>query len=93
MDGETYLGDGCYVSFDGYGLRLRAPQMDGDHWVYLEPAVYTELVEYVERLRKANAPIADGARAHLANSPICQPAELADSAKCQLTDADTPGKP
>jgi len=39
MDKETYLGDGLYASFDGWQYRLRAPRRDGDHKVYLEPAV------------------------------------------------------
>jgi hypothetical protein len=33
---ETFLGDGLYVSFDGYQIRLRAPRADGDHEVFLE---------------------------------------------------------
>lgn len=30
---ETYLGDGLYASFDGFGITLRAPRSDMDHWV------------------------------------------------------------
>ena len=47
---EEYLGDGVYVCFDGYQLCLRAPREGGDHFVYLEPAVYSNLTDYVERL-------------------------------------------
>lgn len=51
--GETYLGDGLYVSFDGYQLWLRAPRDDGDHMVALDAATYEALTEYVARLKKA----------------------------------------
>lgn len=43
---ETYLGDGLYASFDGYMIRLRAPRMEGDHWVGLEPKVLTEFMKF-----------------------------------------------
>jgi hypothetical protein len=33
---EFYLGDGLYVSFDGWHFVLRAPRENGDHIVYLE---------------------------------------------------------
>lgn len=39
MEPETYLGDGLYMSYDGWQVCLRAPRSDGDHVVYLEPAV------------------------------------------------------
>ncbi len=41
---ERYLGDGLYASFDGYMIKLRAPRADGDHIVFLEPAIWHELV-------------------------------------------------
>jgi hypothetical protein len=43
---ETYLGDGLYAGFDGYQIILRAPRMEGDHYVALEPAVFAELVDF-----------------------------------------------
>jgi hypothetical protein len=46
---EEYLGDGLYVSFDGYQFILRAPRHGGDHFVALEPAVLDEFNKYVER--------------------------------------------
>jgi hypothetical protein len=51
MNKETYLGDGLYVSFDGYLITLRAPRLNGDHWVGLEPPVYQALLRYVESLK------------------------------------------
>jgi hypothetical protein len=50
MDGETYLGDGLYASFDGYQIDLRAPRIEGDHKVSLEPAVLRKLLEAVLEL-------------------------------------------
>ena len=47
-----YLGDGVYVSFDGYMLRLRTEGIRGIETIYLEPSVYAALVEYVERIKK-----------------------------------------
>jgi hypothetical protein len=43
---EFYLGDGLYVSFDGYHIVLRA---EGNK-VFLEPAVWYELLAWVKRL-------------------------------------------
>lgn len=55
MDNEEFLGDGLYVSFDGYALTLRAPRLGGDHFVVLEPQVYFALVDYVKRLEQKRA--------------------------------------
>jgi len=44
---ETYLGDGLFVSFDGFAIKLRAPREDGDHWVALEPEVYHSMLRWV----------------------------------------------
>ena len=46
---EEYLGDGLYVSFDGYMFRLRAPRIDGDHIVFLEPSTLNSFNEYVRK--------------------------------------------
>jgi hypothetical protein len=47
---EEYLGDGLYVSFDGFMITLRAPRERGDHWIGLEPNVFAALVEYQKRV-------------------------------------------
>lgn len=47
---EEYIGDGLYAGFDGEGIRLRAPRAGGDHWVYLDPCVWDNLMKFVERL-------------------------------------------
>jgi hypothetical protein len=49
---KCYLGDGLYASFDGYGIGLHAPRLEGDHWVYLEPDTYESLLCYVESLKE-----------------------------------------
>jgi hypothetical protein len=51
---ETYIGDGLYVSFNGFAIKLRAPRLEalGDasvevnNEVFLEPQVYAELVRF-----------------------------------------------
>jgi hypothetical protein len=44
MGEETYLGDGAYATFDGYGISLRAPRDTGDHVIVLEPEVLGALL-------------------------------------------------
>lgn len=48
---ETYLGDGLYVSFDGWQIRLRAPRDGGDHFVALEPEVWRALRRWIDGYR------------------------------------------
>lgn len=50
-DNKQYLGDGVYVSYDGYGLWLEANVPTTDR-IYLEPLVFESLQKYVERLGK-----------------------------------------
>lgn len=45
---EEYLGDGLYVSFDGWQFCLRAPRENGDHVVYLEPHMLKQLNDYAK---------------------------------------------
>lgn len=45
---ETYLGDGLYVSFDGNMIKLRAPRMGGDHYVYMEREVWNAFLEFMK---------------------------------------------
>lgn len=48
-DGETYLGDGVYASFDRHQFRLRAPRPGvEDHVIYLDPETYLKLRTFVE---------------------------------------------
>lgn len=49
---ETYLGDGLYVSHDGYQICLRADSQR----VYLEPQVWVCLLEWVKRLDSPGSP-------------------------------------
>ena len=54
---KEYLGDGAYVEFDGYGLRLTAE--DGvrvTNQVYLDPSVYAALLRFVERVKSGDRP-------------------------------------
>jgi len=49
-EGETYLGDGLYASFDGFSFWLRAPRGSDDHVVALEPDVLIAFFQYVQRI-------------------------------------------
>jgi hypothetical protein len=45
---EAFLGDGLYVSFDGWQIWLRAPfGDDSDHRIAMEPEVYRALRRWV----------------------------------------------
>lgn len=43
---QTYLGDGLYAEFDGFGFKLWADRGNDTHWVYLEPEVFDALVRF-----------------------------------------------
>ena len=47
---EVYLGDGLYASCDGYQIKLRAPQPEGDHVVYLEVEALTAFLKFIKDL-------------------------------------------
>jgi sulfur transfer complex TusBCD TusB component (DsrH family) len=46
MNDETYLGDGVYVSFDGYQIWLAVNHHE-NKVIALEPDVFARLCEYV----------------------------------------------
>ena len=49
---KAYLGDGCYVYFDGYALVLTTEDgVSAQNTVIMEPEVYNALTLYVERLK------------------------------------------
>ena len=48
MTKETYLGDGCYASYDGWQVCLRVPRDEGNHYVYLDPSVLRALEKFVD---------------------------------------------
>ncbi len=47
-----YLGDGVYVSHDGYHVWICAERGGRAHEVALEPGLVQKLIEYVERINK-----------------------------------------
>lgn len=47
---EVYLGDGLYASFDGHQIALRAPRLDGNSEVFMEPEVVNAFFSYVKTL-------------------------------------------
>lgn len=61
MTEKTYLGDGCYATFDGYGVELTTENgIATTNTIYVEPQVYGALVQYWERCRAAKAEPSEG---------------------------------
>lgn len=56
---KTYLGDGLFVSFDGFHIILSAERENGMDWVALEPCVFDQLVDYRKQLYKDHEGIED----------------------------------
>lgn len=54
-----YIGDGVYVTFDGYQLWVWAERANGWHRVALEPAVLRELNDYAQRTMLAEPSFPD----------------------------------
>ena len=75
---DSYLGDGVYASFDGFGIVLDLRGQDITTRIVLEPAVFTHLVEYEATIRKrlaedAEAKKIDDAYEHHIQNPEQQP--------------------
>ena len=53
MENPTYLGDGLYAEYDGFGIWLKANHhLHPTDKVYLEPSVYESLTRFVERIKE-----------------------------------------
>lgn len=50
---KTYLGDGVYAEFDGYQIWLEAQSEYAVMRIALEPAVFDNLCQYVEKINQA----------------------------------------
>lgn len=48
-DEKTYLGDGLYISYDGYQFRLSTKRKNGEHFVCLEPTVFERFQSFVQK--------------------------------------------
>lgn len=50
---KEYIGDGCYVDYDGYSLVLTTSNgLDDTNQIVLEPEVFRALSEYADRVRR-----------------------------------------
>ena len=55
-DRKTYLGDGCYVRFDGFALWLTTEDgIRSTNVICLEPEVYKALTDFVASLKASYA--------------------------------------
>ena len=53
---KSYLGDGCYVASDGFGLVITTTDgMRDTNTIYFEPEVYAALLRFVADLHPAEA--------------------------------------
>jgi hypothetical protein len=60
MSEKTYLGDGCYASFDGYAIELTTENgISTTNRICLEPEVYLALVRFRDRIFGDAQPAAD----------------------------------
>ena len=49
---KKYIGDGCYVVFDGYSITLTTENGGSvTNTIVMEPGVFLELLAYVEAIR------------------------------------------
>jgi hypothetical protein len=58
-----YLGDGVYVSHDGYQFLLETDRRDGKHFIAVEPEILQAFFKYVESILKVKitvTPIEEG---------------------------------
>lgn len=54
---KSYIGDGVYVEFDGYGIVLTTENgIEVTNRIVLEPEVYTALTTFVETLIPPSQP-------------------------------------
>lgn len=55
MEKIRYIGDGVYAEYDRIGIKLSTQRYDDGNWVihyiYLEPKVFNELVEFMSRVK------------------------------------------
>jgi hypothetical protein len=55
---ETFLGDGLFASYDGYHVKLRAPQPQGeDMAVYLDDRTLVAFLDYIDILTGKKKPL------------------------------------
>lgn len=53
---KDYVGDGCYVDFDGFGIILTTENgIATTNMIYLEPDALAALNRYAERIKSMSA--------------------------------------
>ena len=60
MSKKTYIGDSVYAAFDGYAIVLTTENgMGASNTIVLEPAVYRQLVAFVDALAESASGVED----------------------------------
>lgn len=49
---KEYIGDGVYVSFDGWQLELSTDRMGNIEKIYLDDSTYGALLRYVAKIKR-----------------------------------------
>ena len=52
---KIYIGDGVFLSYDGYQIKLEAESGGGLNVIYLDPHTYQCLIVTMKRLQPAEA--------------------------------------
>ena len=52
MSVQTYIGDGVYAEYDGFGVWLTTERENGTHRIYLEPQMIEDLGKSMARWAK-----------------------------------------
>ena len=48
---KTYIGDGVYAEYDGFGVWLTTQRESGEHRIYLEPEMLDRIGDYIASWR------------------------------------------
>jgi hypothetical protein len=56
MENPAYLGDGLYVSYDGWQFRLYTEREHGVHEVYLDRYMLADFMEFINQASKPPEP-------------------------------------
>lgn len=78
---RAYIGDGVYVSFDGYHLWITTQREDGEHRIALEPETFHRLVQAREHFIRPRGPTPETSGTQWC--AICQTQHAPEARECE----------
>ena len=54
---KEYIGDGVYVTYDGYSFVLTVERIEGISTIYLEPEVFSKLIKFRDKMNDRDKPV------------------------------------